>query len=88
MRLVMLYTFGDGCTYSCDRVFPLVSESPEAALCAFEELYNKHKGNWDKGFSTFTFADEEFYSCDFECNGKYYAPDFLTIDEWFKGIDN
>ena len=85
MRLVMLYTFGDGCTYSCDRVFPMVAESPEAALCEFEELYNQYKGDWKAG--PFTFANEEFYSNDFECDGKYYAPDFLTLDEWFKGLD-
>ena len=85
MRLVMLYTFGDVCTYSCDRVFPLVAESPEAALCAFEELYNKHKGDWQSG--PFTFAGEEFFTSDFECNGLYYAPDFMTIDEWFKGTE-
>ncbi len=84
MRLVMLYTFGDGCTYSCDRVFPFVAESPEAALCEFEELYTKHKWPCSNSFS---FAGEDFYSGDFECNGVYYAPEFLTIDEWFKGIE-
>ncbi len=84
MRLVMLYTFGDGYTYSCDRVFPFVAESPEAALCEFEELYNTQKEV--DPYTTFNFAGQTFYTCDFESDGKYYAPEILTIDEWFSKI--
>ena len=78
----MLCVFGDGCTYYCERVFPFVDESPEAALVRFEDLYNKAKKEREK----FSFAGEEFYPCDFEENGKYYAPQILTIDEWFEEV--
>lgn len=78
-RLLMRYTFGDGFTWSCERVFPLLAESPEAALVAFEDTYQQAKA----AGQSFLFAGAKFYPCDFEENDVYYAPDFLTLDEWF-----
>lgn len=78
-RVVMLYTFSDGFTYDHPRVFPLMAESTAAALVAFEDAYQQAKATG----ASFSFAGEKFYSSDFEDNGKYFAPDFLTVDEWF-----
>jgi len=84
-KIVMLYTFSDGYTYSCDRVFPLMSESPEQALCDFEDAYNAAKKTDTATLrpGSFKFAGVDFNCGDFECEGEYYPPDFLTVDEWF-----
>ena len=83
MRLVMLYTFWDGCNYSYAKVLPLISESPEQALSEFETAYRRAK----KSLKPFKFAGVQHYEWDFEYNDKYYAPEFLTIDQWFKQVE-
>lgn len=79
-KIIMTYTFGDGMTYSTDKVFPIQAESVEAALCAFEDAYNKAKAV----NGMFEFAGDVFYPRDFEENDIYYAPDFVTLEEWFE----
>ena len=38
MRLIMEVHVTDGYTYDCIITYPIVAESPEAALCELEEL--------------------------------------------------
>jgi hypothetical protein len=93
MNVVMCYTEGDGCTYSCDQDFPFEYESAEAALVEFERLFNEAsaagnpKGNLSMG--RFTFAGMEFYCCTFVHERQVYLPEFYSLDEWFaaKRID-
>lgn len=78
VRLVMLYTFSNG--VDCwNRIYPVLAESPEAALVSFEEAYAAAK----KAGAPFMFAGTKFWAGDFEEEGAYFAPDFLTLDEWF-----
>jgi hypothetical protein len=93
MNVVMCYTEGDGCTYSCDHDLPFEYESAEAALVEFERLFNEArdagnpKGNLSMG--RFVFIGTEFYCCTFVHERKVYLPEFYTLDEWFavKRID-
>lgn len=89
MRLIMTYSEGDGCTYSCDNVLPIEHESPEAALVDFEEKFNAAlKG--PRAPCEFTFADKTFLpyvffepSMEVGRGPTYIAPNFQTVDEWF-----
>ena len=84
MHVVMLYTEGDGCTYSCDHTYPIIHESPEVARVEFDELcataYAK-KPNWRE--MKFMFCGIEFEPSTFYIDGNYYPPDFLTVQEWY-----
>lgn len=87
MKIVMCYTEGDGCTYSCDQTFCFNYPSAEQALVDFEALLKQSlaEGN-PRGFLSqgrFTFADVEFYAHTFIEKGKTYLPEFYTLDEWF-----
>lgn len=84
MQIVMEYSEGDGCTYHCTNTHPIEYESPEAALCDFEIAIKA------AGMERFTFAGMEFWGDTFHeyagwgTKREYVAPDFLTVDEWFK----
>lgn len=77
-RLVMCFTVGDGCTYSCSETIPFKYESSEAALVDFEELIKRSEFE-----SEVTFAGQTFSPSDFFENGVFYGPNIYTIDEWF-----
>lgn len=74
MKIVLKYTDSDGCTYSCDCVYPIVCESVEEAYCAFDDALagTKH--------GLFTVFGLEFVTHKF---ADGYRPEFLTVDEWF-----
>lgn len=82
MQLVIKYTVGDGCTYWCDVTTPVNYESGEAFLVDFEKFC---KENLDYNimnppvFAQLKWEPDRFFE-----NGKYYAPDVLTVDEWFE----
>lgn len=79
VKVVMVYTEGDGCTYSADHNYPFEYESPEQALVDFEALFiAARKSNTD-----FTFIGMEFYPAMFMDGPAVYLPEFLTLDEWF-----
>jgi len=85
MNIVLCYTEGDGCTYSCDTVRPIVWESCEAALVEFERactvaFHERH----DFMFAGFEFDPATFFHPVGERQeARFFAPDFLTVDEWF-----
>lgn len=84
MQIVMLFTVGDGYTFSCDHAYPIHHESPEAARVEFDELCafaHSKKPNWQK--MKFTFCGMEFESRTFYDDDTYCPPDFLTVQEWF-----
>lgn len=37
MKLVVCFSVGDGCTYSCDETIPCEHESDVALLCEYED---------------------------------------------------
>lgn len=89
MQIVMCYTAGDGCTYSCDVALPIEYPSAEQALVDFEDMCKSaFTKNWRE--RNFTFAGHEFDPTNFffpsgECQEPtLFPPDFLTVDEWFK----
>jgi hypothetical protein len=85
-QVVMLYTSGDGCSYSCDHTFPIYYESPEQAYLDFEKLATDARATSKNRFpgAAFIFAGMEFWTGDFFLeNGMYYPPDFLTVQAWF-----
>jgi hypothetical protein len=89
MRLVIVYTVGDGCTWWAQCTYPIVYESAEAFLVDFEEIvmarWAKHvymrPGNYD-----FELGGQKFDYTEFFFEGKYYPPAIMTIDEWFKSV--
>lgn len=89
MKIVMLWTTGDGCTWSSDNVRPIEYESPEAALVDFEarlhvanaaNAANKRGGYCEGGYCEFEFCGRTYSPYDFRDS----LPDFLTVDEWFE----
>ena len=56
-QLVLTYSVGDGCTFSCDCTLPFEYESAEAAYLDFEILFKAARD--DTG--VVTFAGEEFF---------------------------
>lgn len=99
MKLVMLYTVGDGYTYSCDIVKPLEYESKEKAEYDLLELCESQMKN-NPNESCINFAGHQLDYLDFYYEGTcesrknpeikvqskyvYSPPSILTIDEWFK----
>jgi uncharacterized protein YfeS len=86
-RFVLYFTAGDGYTYSVDKALPFHYESGEQALVDFED---KAKFAKQVHAQTFKFAGMLMDTCTFFDEGVYYAPDVLTVDEWFDqlGGDN
>ncbi len=88
MKLVLAYSAGDGCTFSCDARLPIEYESAEAAAVDFEAAVmaadEAARKNLDWRLAEFKFCGLELRSSMFIEEGRYYAPDFWTIDEWFK----
>lgn len=83
MRLVVIYYEGDGYTYSCQNTVPVVYESAEAFAVDLEEACKKAQ---ESQASDFQLANQEWYTrCFFE-DDKYFAPEILTVDEWFDTI--
>ena len=87
-KIVMLYTDGDGYTYSCDVAQPIFYASCEQALIDFEKLVTDARKayltNNDWRLSRFDFAGlKGFDQSDFFIDGTLYLPEFLTVDEWF-----
>jgi hypothetical protein len=84
MKLVICYSVGDCCTYSCDVVRPVEYESAEAAIVEFERLAVEARAA--SGY-VFWFAGHEFDTSDFFWKNttpdRLYLPEILTIDEWF-----
>lgn len=77
-RLVMCFTVGDGCTYSCDETIPFEYESAEAAIVDFEDLIKRSQHEREV-----TFAGHTFWPYNFFENGVFYGPSIYTVDEWF-----
>jgi hypothetical protein len=86
MRLVIQYTTGDGYTWHAQNTVPVVYESAEAFLVDFEEIVKAKFASHDWRTSTFEFelGGQKFDYTDFIQEGEYYAPEIMTIDEWFK----
>ncbi len=93
MRLVLLYTIGDGCTFSCDEVIPLVYKSAEDAFVDFEDEFY---AAYDAKVGQFVFCGRTFNTEDFlpafMYDGRggllppkrgFNPPEILTVDEWF-----
>lgn len=86
MKLVLAYAAGDGYTWWANVRLPIEYESAEAAAVDFEKLckdaLDAYKSNWAS--IDFAFCQHKFCASDFFIDGKYSAPDFWTIDEWFQ----
>ena len=83
-QLVMLFECSDGFTYSCESVLPCVHESPETAAAEFKLLYLQAKESNDTLNDTIKFAGAEHFTSDFEENGQFQPPEFITVAEWFE----
>ncbi len=86
MRLVIRYTTGDGYTWHAENTAPIVYESAEAFLVDFEEIVTARMANydWRSDNHTFELGGQKFECTNFFFEGQYYAPEIMTIDEWFK----
>lgn len=87
MKLVLVYTAGDGYTYSCTEHRPFEYESAEAALIDFEELLLKSLKDQNRGTrGIFTFCRLELYAEHFKSttSDELFLPEILTLDEWFE----
>jgi hypothetical protein len=85
MRLVIKYSVGDGYTWWAVEVVPVVYESAEAFLVDFEAIVKAPMAshNWRSNVE-FELGGQRFNYPDFIQDGEYYAPEIMTIDEWFK----
>jgi hypothetical protein len=89
MRLVVQYSVGDGCSWYAENTVPVVYESAEAFLVDFEEIVKPYM---DKNSSRyyakreFVLGGQQFDCSDFFFEGKYQAPDVMTVDEWFDEV--
>lgn len=92
MRLIIEFTTGDGYTYWARETIPIVYESAEAFAVEFEEFCRKRLKdfNHDQFFdlTAVKFASRSWDICDFFEDGKYVAPDIMTVDEWFNLVEN
>jgi hypothetical protein len=81
MKLVIHWTHGDGCTYSCEETVPVEYESEEAFLVDFEDACAKVRSSkqWDFTFAGHCWSVDHFYE-----NGRYYAPTIGTLEQWFE----
>ena len=90
MRLIVRYVTGNGCSWSSETVVPVVYDSPEAFMVAFEGHCLDRK-------STFTLGGQEFRASDFfEIDGStgytsdkatFCPPEILTLDEFFSVVE-
>jgi hypothetical protein len=86
MRLIVEYHVGDGCTFECDTTVPVVYESAEAFLVHFEEIcHARIHMNWREHH--FTLGGQEFNADFFFFEGKFQAPDIMTVDEFFAKVE-
>lgn len=92
MQLVMFYSVGDGCTYSCDITLPIIYDSPLAASLDFLKVVETAYSSGAK-YGEFEWCGHKFNTSDFYTSPmqygfneapQYSAPEFYTIDEWFK----
>jgi hypothetical protein len=87
MRLVMCYTVGDCCTYSCDVVLPVEYSSAEQAIVDLEQLcraaWTAFRADCLRSDGMFNFAGHNLYVSNFYIDDELYLPEFFTIDEWF-----
>jgi hypothetical protein len=90
MRLIVKWSYGDGCTYSCNETEPVEFESAEAFIVGFEDAL---KAAFKDHQIDFKFAGREwdldqFYYRVEDRHGRYLGndltlPKVLTVDEWF-----
>jgi hypothetical protein len=78
----MQYDVGDGYTWYGTENVPIEFDGDKETLAAaFLVALDEKKYHTNCG--EFTFAGENFQSCDFYENGQFIEPRFLTVDEWF-----
>ena len=85
MRLIMELYVSDGFTYDCTITYPVIAESPEAALCELEELATeaaRTKEDFEFGGHLFTY--NAFVGWD---DTVFNAPTFFTVDEYFEVVE-
>lgn len=90
IRLIVQYSEGDGYTYSCKRIIPIVYKSKEDFIFDFEEKCIEAKEN---GEILVIIANIRFNCMAFfNDNGEWFPPEVYTVDEWFsintKSLDN
>ena len=85
-RLVLTFSSGDDCTYSCDNNLPFLAESKIAAEL---ELLDKYENSSDQ-YGEFQFHGHTLnarYFSYYDSKKKkriYIEPQILTLDEWFE----
>jgi len=92
-KLVLSYSSGDGCTYSCDNNLPFYAESKIAAelelFALWEEVDKKLAEPEGRASAYFNFHNHELSFWDFADYDKeagtnsYMEPEIMTLDEWF-----
>jgi len=95
MKLIVKYTVGDGCSYSCDVVQPAIYSSAEVLYCDIidkcEKAYEEKEREFEIGGLTFDvnyfiYKDLNYVGRDPSLYGRYIRdwPEVMTIDEWFE----
>ena len=83
MQLVIEYSVGDGCTWGCTNTVPVEYESPEAFAVDFEQFCLCEHARTDRLRPGAIFAGLSWSVEAFFVDGQYWAPDVMTVDEWF-----
>ena len=79
MRLVIRFGIGHGCTWGATEVVPVEYESAEAFAVEFEEFCRSNQ----QEFGLMEFAGRQWNVDEFFFKNQYFAPEILTVDEWF-----
>jgi hypothetical protein len=93
MRLVLIYSVGDCCTWSADVVLPIISESAEAAFFELENEIRKyedphHSVPDEFVFDNHTICRSDFYHMNWNDRKQVYTPpQILTLDEWYSSYE-
>jgi hypothetical protein len=92
IRLIVEFTTGDGCTFSCENTRPVVYESAEGFSVAFEEWCkanrNTYSGLYGLEFAGHSWDPTDFFYQDSAGNDVYSGPEIYTVDEYFAEVEN
>lgn len=81
MRLILIYTMSDGCTYSCEKILPFEYDSEEALIVLFEE---KLDAAIVESHNFFTVLGEQLFVQYFYDGQAKWLPEIMNFDHWFE----
>jgi hypothetical protein len=93
-KLVLSYSSGDGCTYSCDNNLPFYAESKIAAELELLEIWQDWRQRVSNSNGSFVTSYIKFHGHELDFGAftyrddktrkvEYVEPTIQTLEEWF-----